>query len=372
MLTVGVEEEFLLLEPSGAPAPRAADLVRLTGSDGRIVPEFMAYQVETVTPVCRRLDDLHTNLVRLRLRAARGAERLGVHLVSTGAAPFAAGPVGALTDNPRYRELARRFPDAAAGGGTCACQVHVGIPDRDLAVDVLARLRPWLPMLLALNVNSPLVRGADGGWSSNRYRVQLRWPTFRPPQVWAGAERYDRAVRSLIARGAAMDQGSVYFLARLSARYPTVEVRVADAGLTVEDSLLFAGVVRGLVASLIDDSRRGRPVAPLSRARLSAALLAVAHHGPAMRGSARRDPAAARAAIADRLLAKIAPALDETGDTDEVRAGLDRLSRLGTGADRQRDLWARTRSARPFVAALAEATLRVPEWATSRWSERAG
>jgi len=359
MLTMGVEEEFLLLEPNGTVAPVAAEVVGLAGAGDRVVPEYMAYQVETVTHPCTHLDELRSDLVRLRVLAARSAEQAGVRLVAAGTPPLGAGPVEALTDDPRYRELARRFPGATAAGGACACQVHVGVPDRDLAVEVLTRLRPWLPTLLALSVNSPFVAGTDSGWSSTRYREQLRWPTFRPPEIWTGADRYDRAVRAFIARGAAMDQASVYLLARLSARYPTVEVRVADACLTAEDAVLLAGVVRALVASLIDDAQRGGRIAPATRARVSASLLAAAHYGMSTGSAVLRNRSGAPANLVARLLAKIAPGLAATGDADDVRGGLERLSRVGTGADRQRDLWARTAAPRAFVAALANATVPV-------------
>ena len=355
---MGVEEEFLLLKPNGVVAPVAADVARLAGAGDQIVPEYMAYQVETVTRACTGLDELRSELVRLRLLAARGAEQAGVRLVASGTPPLGIGPVRRLTDNARYRELARRFPDATAVGGTCACHVHVGVADRDLAVEILARLRPWLPALLAMSVNSPFIGGTDSGWSSTRYRAQLRWPTFRPPETWTRADRYDRAVRALIARGAAMDPASVYFLARLSARHPTVEVRVADACLTVEDTVLLAGVVRALVASLIDDARRGGRMVATPGAHVSASLLAAAHYGMSARGARLRDQSSAAAArLVARLLAKITPSLVPTGDADDVRGGLERLSRVGTGADRQRDLWARTAMPRAFVASLADATV---------------
>lgn len=357
MLTVGVEEEFLLLEPGGAVAPVAADVVRLAGTDGQVKREYMAYQVETATPVCTRLDELRSELTRLRLLAAGAAERAGVRLVASGAPPFGTGPLDALTDSARYRELFRRFPDTAVAAGTCACQIHVGVADRDLAVDVLGRLRPWLPALLALAANSPFIAGHDSGWSSSRYRAQLRWPTFRPPAAWHNADRYDSAVRSLIVRGAALDRASVYFLARLSARYPTIEIRVADACLTAEDAVLLAGVARALTASLIEDAR----LETTYRVKgLDARLVAAARHGMLTRGVRRWGRS--QSAVADlvaRLLAKIAPALAAAGDADEIRAQLDRLSRVGTGAERQRDLWARSAGPRGFVAGLANATLPV-------------
>ncbi len=77
-----------------------------------------------------------------------------------------------MTDQPRYRELARRYgPRAARAGSTCGCHVHVGVPSRDLGVQVLARLRPWLAPLLAITATSPIAGGRDTGWASSRYRA---------------------------------------------------------------------------------------------------------------------------------------------------------------------------------------------------------
>ncbi|WP_239170185.1 carboxylate-amine ligase [Actinoplanes xinjiangensis] len=219
---MGVEEEFLLLDPSGAVAPAAPDVMRRVGDDAGITPEYMAYQLETATAVCTGLDELRRELTRMRLTAAEAAEAAGVHLVASGAPPFRAGPLDALSDGERYRRLAERFPESTVAGGTCGCHVHIGIPDRELATAVLSRIRPWLPALLALTVNSPVSGDGDTGWSSFRYQNQLCWPTFRLPEVWPSAESYDREVRSLVAAGTAVDASGIYFLARLSARYPTI------------------------------------------------------------------------------------------------------------------------------------------------------
>lgn len=354
---MGVEEEFLLLANDGSVAPVAPSVVRLAALD-QIKPEYMAYQVETATKVCTSIDELRRDLVRLRLIAADAAERAGAHLIAVGAPPVAAGPLRALTGNERYQELARRFPVASAAGGMCACQVHIGVRDRDLAVAVLARIRPWLPALLALTVNSPFADAHDTGWASFRYHAQLRWPTFRPPGAWASAERYDQVVRSLVGSGAAMDPAGVYFLARLSERYPTIEIRVSDTCLDVEDAALFAVIVRALVASLVDDVRSGVKMAPAPTALIDAQLLAAAHGQLLTRhrehsGTADAGPSRAVA----RLVAKITPYL--TAETHDVQAGLDRLLRHGTGADRQRRMWARSGRTRGFVRSLAEATVPV-------------
>jgi carboxylate-amine ligase len=255
--------------------------------------------------------------------------------------------------------MANRFPAATATGAACACHVHIGMPDRDLAVAVLVRLRPWLPALLALTVNSPFADALDTGWASYRYHTQLNWPTFRPPPgAWANAERYDDAVRSLIVSGAAMDPAGVFFLARLSARYPTIEVRVADTCLNVEDTVVYAGIVRALIASLVDDVRRRVKIMPVPSALIDAQLLTAAHGQVRIRHGHRDDPVQeGSSGTVARLLAKIDPYLVATAVDDEVYAGLDRMRRDGTGADRQRRMWQWAARPHEFVRALAEATL---------------
>ena len=103
--------------------------------------------------------------------------------------------------------------------------------------------------LLAVTANSPIAGGHDTGWASWRYPIQARWPTAVLPAAWPDAAAYDTAVRRLIGRGAALDDRSVYFLARLSPRYPTVEVRVADVCLDAGTAVLLAGLIRALVAT---------------------------------------------------------------------------------------------------------------------------
>ena len=230
-ITLGVEEEFVLLDPStGATVLAAAELVRMLGGEPGVRTELMRFQVETVSAVCTSLDEAGRELTRLRRLAADAAAQLGCRLVASGVAPYGTPGLAAVTGQPRYRELARRYGRVVAEAGTCACHVHVGVPSREAGVQVLARLRPWLAPLLAVSANSPIAGGHETGWASWRYPIWSRWPTAVPPAAWPDAAAYDTSVRRLIGQGAALDERSVYFLARLSPRYPTVEVRVVGPG----------------------------------------------------------------------------------------------------------------------------------------------
>ena len=255
----------------------------------------MRFQVETATPVCTGLDGVGRELTRLRQLVAEAAAQLGCCLVASGTAPYHTPGLAAVTDHPRYRELARRYGPLVAAAGTCSCHVHVGVPSRDLGVQVLARLRPWLATLLAITVNSPIAGGHDTAWASWRYPLWSRWPTAAPPAVWDDAAAYDAAVRRLIARGAALDERAVYILARLSPRYPTVEVRVADVCLDAGTAVLLAGLTRALVATALAEARRGTPPPAAPAQWVHAALAAAARHGLAGAGV---DPFTGQAADA--------------------------------------------------------------------------
>ncbi len=358
-VTLGVEEEFVLLDPStGATVLAGPELVRMLGGEPGVQQELMRFQVETGTRVCTSLDGLGRELIRLRRLAADAAASLGCRLVASGVAPYRTPGLAAVTGQPRYQKLARRYGPMVADAGTCACHVHVGVPSRDLGVQVLARLRPWLAPLLAVTANSPIADGHDTGWASWRYVIQSRWPTAVPPAVWPDAAAYDTAVRRLIGRGVALDERNVYFLARLSPRYPTVEVRIADVCLDAGTAVLLAGLTRALVATALAEARRGTPAAAPPARQVAAALAAAARQGLAGAGA---DPFTGQAVDApvlrSRLLDHVYPALRDHGDAETITRLLHRLDQRGTGAGRQRALFASAASTPAFITALARETL---------------
>jgi carboxylate-amine ligase len=161
-------------------------------------------------------------------------------------------------------------------------------------VQVLARLRPWLAPLLAITANSPIAGGHDTGWASWRYAVWSRWPTATPPEAWPDAAAYDAAGRRLIGQGAAIDERNIYFLARLSPRYPTVEVRVADVCLDAGTALLLAGLTRALLATALAEARRGALAAAPPTRQVAVSLAAAAGTGWAAVDPVTGQPSARR------------------------------------------------------------------------------
>ncbi|MEU7924101.1 glutamate--cysteine ligase [Micromonospora sp. NPDC049107] len=358
-LTLGVEEEFLLLDPASGGNLAVADEVRaaLRGpARDQSRQEFRHSMVEMVTPVCADLDELRTHLVALRRSAVEAAARAGARLVAVGATPVAE-PHRTVPDEPRYHAMSRRYGPVAHDPAVCGCHVHVGLPDRELAVQVCNHLRVWLPVVQALTTNSPLHDGYDTGHASWRSMQLERWPSIGPTPYFESVTDYDRTVDELIAAGVMLDAAMVYWYARPSSAYPTVEVRVGDVCPTVDDAVLVAALVRSLVATLADDVRAGVPAPGVRDCLVAAAHWRAAHDG--LDGELidlRAGGARPAWDLVDDLMATIAPALLRHGDLGYVLAQLARLRRDGTGATRQRRVLDDTGDLRAVIDDLAAQT----------------
>lgn len=358
--TVGVEEEFLLVDPeSGAPIARSREVAQHADELGvDLQLELTSCQVETATGVAGSMADVREQLTRLRTTAARAAERSGARLLAVAVPPTVPQEFP-VTDNPRYHRIADRFGMLAREQGICGAHVHVAVPTREAAIRVSNRLRPWLPVLLALTANSAIYRNADSGYASWRRMLWARWPSAGPPPHFDSVDEYDAMVRMLLHSGAMLDEGQVYWDVRPSANFPTIEVRVADVPATVADTVLFAAVVRATVMTVLGDEREGAGVPRLSAHALDAAYWRSARDG--LDGTAidlvdTHAPMAARELLAG-LVDRISPALRAVGDLDLVHDELARLDAEGNGAIRQRAAWQRRGEVADVIDAVAAATL---------------
>lgn len=357
MRTVGVEEELLLVnlrdgraEPvaqdvlarcaAGAPAAAGSSAADARErAPGGLTAEFKQEQVELQTAPVVDMETLRRELCDWRGRARWAAEQLDCAVAALGTSPVPTRPAAA--DSPRYRVMHGEFGLVAREHLTCGCHIHVGVDDDDERVAVLDRVRIWLPVLLALSVNSPLWAGEDSGFSSYRSLVMSRWPASGPLSALGSAAAYHRLVRSLVDSGVLLDEAMVYFDARLSHRFPTVEVRVPDVCLEVEDTVLLAALARALVDTTATEWERGVPAPAMPNELLRLASWQAAHTG--LEGAllhpltARPTPAGA---VVDSMVRHLEAALDANGDLARVREGLSRLVDRGTGAAIQRRLLA--------------------------------
>ncbi|MCY0962893.1 carboxylate-amine ligase [Streptomyces sp. H27-H5] len=342
MITLGVEEEYLLVDPDTLlPVPWADDVRRAAGvvsltEDGEVQEELLQSQIEVATPICVRMDEVGGHLLRLRHAVASAAEDRGCRVLASAAAPVRGSAPVPVTPTPRYRRMegeARQLVDEQLINGM---HVHVAVPDPETGVAVLNRIRVWLPTLLAMSVNSPLWDGKDTGFASWRTIVFGRWPVSGPPPAFRDYSDYEERVEALVSSGIIADRGQLYWQARLSERYPTVEVRCLDVQLRADDAVMLAGIVRALVEVAIDEEKAGAALPLCPPELLQAANWHAARHGL---GGSLLDPWGRLRSSGDilcMLLRHVAPALEDSGDQREVGSLVHRLLREGTPADRQR------------------------------------
>jgi carboxylate-amine ligase len=338
--TVGVEEEFLLLDlPGSRLAGRGEDVVAraaATDPDGQYEHELKRAQAEIGSVPATALATLRDDLRRLRRELARAADRHGARLVASATSPVAART--RTTPDERYRRMEERFGLVARDELTCGMHVHVGVDDPEQGVRVLDRIAGWLPVLLALSTNSPVHQGVDTGYASYRSVLWQQWPTAGPAAGFGDLASYRRTVAALIGSGAALDDGMIYFDARLSARYPTVELRICDVCLEGDDAVTLAGLARAMVETAVAEA--DIPARSIRPELLRAATWCAARDGVTGHlfdlvgaGEPRRAPAAD---VIARLLDRLGPALERLGDADRVGAGVATILARGTGAQRQR------------------------------------
>ena len=357
--TVGVEEEFLLVDPrTGEPAPRNTEVAAEAETRGVTLDlELSSCQVETTSSIATTRAGLTEDLGRLRRTAAEAAQAAGVRLLALGLPPVTPHEFP-VTDTDRYRRIGEQFGMVAHEQGICGCHVHVQVPDRAAAIQASNWLRPWLPSLLALSANSAIYRNADSGYASWRSVLWRRWPVAGPPPFFSSPEEYDRTVRMLVDTGVILDPNMIYWDVRLSASFPTVEVRVADVPATVADTVLLATLVRAAVMTALE-APEGRGAVRLPPAALRAAYWKAAHDG--LSGHALdlidgRGAVPAREQL-DTLVRRVRPALDALGEHDRVVAELDRIAAQGNGAMRQLRAWRERGEVMDVIEQAAAATL---------------
>jgi glutamate---cysteine ligase / carboxylate-amine ligase len=358
--TVGVEEEYLTVDAASLELRPWGDRV-LAAARPALGPgvqaELNLAQIEIATPVCRSSAEIDTEIRRARAALGRAAASRQAAVAATGTHPDGCWLQQAITPVDRYLDIARDYQQLAREQVICGCHVHVGIGDPDRAVRVMDRLRSWVPVLLALSANSPYWQGTDTGYASYRTEVFDRWPTAGPPPVCGDREGYERVVGELVALGMIPDPTYVYWHLRPSCRYPTLELRVADVAMTVDEAVTLAGLFRALVRTVsrrLDHERYAFPRHELVRAATWRACR-YGLEGPLI-DLVRGEEASAHELV-HRLLDYIRADCEEDGEWTELSGRVGAILIAGNGAQRQRAVLRATGSLASVTRMIVERTI---------------
>lgn len=359
-MRVGVEEEYLLVDPVSRQLSTRADKVvtEAAGELGRrVTTELTRYQIEVRTEPHTSLAALGEDVRHARHAVARAAARLGLRIISSGTPVLGQHTPPPLSAGQRYAQSLATFRALDHEQTVCACHIHVEIPDLDTALAVSNHLRPHLPALIALSGNSPFWQGQDTGYDSWRTLTWQRWPVAGPPPYFESAAHYEDLVGRLISSRTLLDRAGVYWDIRPSHHVPTLEIRVTDAAPTPDDTLLMAAAVKGLTTAALTAVHDGRLGPRPETEMLRAACWRAARDGVKGQSidlpSGRLQPAGL---LLEQLWNTALPALpsDDLDIADTVR---QRLAGQGNGADRQRAAYRHRHSHHDVVDRLIQQTV---------------
>jgi len=252
--TVGIEEEYLLVDPKTrdllieAPDSLMSECERRL--EGRVSPEFLQSQIEIGTSCCNTIKDAAEELKFLRRTVSDVAQDHGLAMIAASTHPFASWDHQKHTRKERYDVIAQDMQGVVHRLVICGMHVHVGLDDDDLRIDLLGQISYFLPHLLALSTSSPFWRGENMGLKSYRLAVFDEMPRTGLPPDFDSFTEYLRHVRTMVKAGLIEDGTKLWWDVRLSARFPTLEMRINDVCTTLEDGISIAAIYLCLLRML--------------------------------------------------------------------------------------------------------------------------
>ncbi len=358
-LTVGVEEEYLLVDRATrellpeTPTNLFTKCEQVLGA--QVSPEFLQSQIEIGTAICRSIDEIRADLMRLRRVVIDIADDFGLGVIAASIHPFSSWRNLRRTAKERYDLIEYEYQATARRLLTCGMHVHIGVGDDRLRIDLMNQMTYFLPHLLALSTSSPFWEAEDTGLMSYRLTVSDGLPRSGIPPRLADWHEFTDMVQTLVATGSIQDGSKLWWDIRPSARFPTLETRITDVCTRLDDAVTIAALVQAISCML------SRLRVENQQFRLYPSALIAENRWRAMRygidkGLIDFGVGAVKPMdhLIDELIEMIGADVEKLGSRRAVEHARD-IARNGTSAHRQRTTWeaARERGADPVEAGRA-------------------
>jgi glutamate---cysteine ligase / carboxylate-amine ligase len=362
-LTLGLEEEYLLVDPTSrdlVAAPPAEFMQRCQERLGeQVTHEFLQTQVEIGTSVCRDVGMVRAQLSSLRAAVAASAREFGMAMIAASTHPFANWRAQRKVEKERYSILARDMQALASRLVICGMHVHAGIEDDELRIDLMNQATYFLPHLLALSSSSPFWRGEPTGLKSYRPTVFGDLPRSGLPEYFASADEWRHMLHLLEQTGLCDDATKIWWDIRPSARFPTLELRVCDVCTRLEDAITIAALWQSILAMLYRLRANNQTWRRYRRTLVEENKWLAQRHGIAAEladfGVLTRKPFGV---LIEELIELVRDEAMRLGCLPEVLRARDILDR-GTSADQQLNIYAKACAA---GASEREAAQAVVDW----------
>jgi glutamate---cysteine ligase / carboxylate-amine ligase len=367
--TLGIEEEFAIIDPETRELRSHIQEILEYGKvilKEQIKPEMHQSVVELGTEICQSVVDARAHVIELRSRLAELAARSGLKIASVGTHPFSHWRDQLITQGERYHEIVKDMQQLARANLIFGLHVHVGIPDRDVAIHVMNQARYFLPHIYALSVNSPFWVGQDTGLKGYRLKVFERFPRTGIPDAFESLSEYEDYCKLLVKTGCVDNAKKIWWDIRLHPFFDTLEVRVCDAQSRVDDTLAIAALIQAVIVKLHKLLSRNITFRVYRRRLLDENRWRASRYG--IDGKLidfGREAEVDTRTLLNELLEFVSTEVNELGTQKEM-AHIEEIMREGTGADRQLAVWEGTQDMKAVVDQIVAETyegLKVPEGA---------
>ena len=324
-------------------------------ADGKVIlkeqvkPELHQSIVELNTEVCNDARAARQQVINLRSELAKLAARDGLEIASAGTHPFSHWMDQLITVHERYTTIVKDMQQVARVCLTFGLHVHVGIPDREEAIDIMNQARYFLPHLYALSVNSPFWLGQNTGLKAYRQMIFERLPRTGIPDAFQSLSEYEDYLKLLVATKCIDNPKKIWWDVRLHPFFDTIEFRICDAQSRVDDTIALAALMQAIVFKLQKLRRNNVMFRSYQKRLLDENRWRAGRYGldGKLIDFGRKCEADERDLL-EEMLEFVSEEVEELGNKREIEH-IERIMREGTGADRQLMVWERTQDMKAVV-----------------------
>ena len=357
--TLGIEEEYQVIDPK---------TLELTSHEQKIVEEadkVMEDQVkaemhqavvEVGTKICEDVDDARRQVTHLRKTMCEIAQSLGYRIGAAGTHPFSAWQAQLITPHPRYDDIINELQDTARSNLIFGLHVHVGIEDRNMSLHIANSIRYFLPHIYALSTNSPFWEGRNTGFKSYRSKVFDKFPRTGIPGPFDSFAEYENFINLLVKTNCIDNAKKIWWDIRVHPFFPTIEIRICDIPLTIDETIGIAALIQALVAKLYKLRESNLNFMIYKRALINENKWRASRYGieGKMIDFGKEKEVNTRSLIQE-MLDFVDDVVDELGSRHEIEK-INKILEHGTGADRQLKVYEETDSLEKVVEYILEET----------------
>jgi carboxylate-amine ligase len=345
--TLGVEEEYMVLDPESRELKSHEQKIVHEGQKvikDKVKAEMHQAVVEVGTDICADIDEAWQDVATLRKTIAEIAGNLGFAMGAAGTHPFSHWESQLITDHARYNELVNELQEAARSNLIFGLHVHVGMESREMANHIANSTRYFLPHIYALSTNSPFWEGRLTGYKSFRTKVFDKFPRTGIPEAFESIEAYENFVKLLVKTNCIDNAKKIWWDLRVHPFFNTVEFRICDIPLTVDDTITLASLFQAVCARIYQLRSKNLNFIQYSRALINENKWRASRYGIDGRliDFGKEEEVNTRALLYE-LIDFVDPVLDHLGSRHRL-AYIHKILEQGTGADRQLKVFEETKN----------------------------